>query len=152
MILIKEKNYQGQISFCGLSEEILYPLFRNGSVTGKLVEPLVCQELGYQKSEHSQDFYDVTQDGKLWEVRCFTQYGASLIPSNQVGAGRKYNEKEFFEKLDNIAGFIFIDIRQFPKMTFYKCGGWEAQRLFDKKITVSKFEKFLRENVIESEI
>jgi hypothetical protein len=144
--LICEKDYRGQVSFCGIPEERLYELYKNGSITGKLIEDVVCIEFGYKKAKNTQDYFDVDDKGKRWEVRCLTKYGASLIPSNQIGKGRKYNEKEFFSKLNNINGYIIIDIRKFPNVFFYRFGGWEIYNLLGRKIKTKEFDKFLKEN------
>lgn len=145
--MIYDADYTGKFSFCGVEDERLIELFRNGSIIGKLAEDLVCVELPYKKADNTQDYYDVVgkKDGTKWEARCLTKYGANLIPANQIGAGRSYNEKEFFDKLDNIDGYIIIDIREFPKISFYRFGGWEVYNKFGRKITTKDFNNFLKE-------
>jgi hypothetical protein len=33
---------------------------------------------------------------------------ANLIPSNMIGAGRKYDAQKYMEKLENISGYMFV--------------------------------------------
>ena len=42
-----------------------------------------------------------------------------LIPSNQIGAGRSYNQEEYLKKLSMINGYVIVDIRTFPNIDLY---------------------------------
>ena len=37
-----------------------------------------------------------------------------------VGSGRTFNEEGFFKKVNGIAGYILVDIGQFPNVPFWK--------------------------------
>lgn len=64
--------------------------------------------------------YDlIDPDGGLWEVRSLTRGGVYFNPSNQVGAGRRFDEGGFREKLAGLSGFILGDITKFPDVDIY---------------------------------
>lgn len=64
--------------------------------------------------------YDLRDpDGGLWEVRSITRGGVYFNPSNQVGAGRKFEQKGFLAKLEALKGFILADITSFPTVYLY---------------------------------
>jgi hypothetical protein len=42
-----------------------------------------------------------------------TKNGCWLIPSNQIGSGRKYNELDYHIKIKNIHGYIIIDTSEY---------------------------------------
>lgn len=97
--------------------------YRNGSIFGKMAETLVANN--YEKlckPKAAQTYFDLedvaTGEFKI-EVRTMTKGGCLLIPSNQIGKGRSYNEEEYVKKLNAINGFIIVDIRVFPEVTLY---------------------------------
>ena len=109
----------GTVKFDSIPPESLYELYKDGRVFGPLAEELTAKRFKKMvKSPELNGFWDVqhTTWGHTYEVRTLTKGGANLIPSNQIGAGRKYNEEEYLEKLNNIYGFILFDIRNIPEI------------------------------------
>jgi len=133
---IKKLNYSN-FQLGNLPSHIIIKLFRNGSIMGKIAEEIICNEIPeFEKAPKSQEDYDIInkKDGSKWEVRCLTKYGANLIPSYQIGKGRKYNEEEFKRKLQKIEGFVIVDIVNFPEINIFKIKSWDAFYIFGKKI------------------
>ena len=64
--------------------------------------------------------YDIQDtDGMRWEVRSISKK-TYFCPSYMVGSGRSFNEDGFLKKLQGIAGYILVDIGQFPNVPFWK--------------------------------
>jgi len=64
--------------------------------------------------------YDlIDQDGHKWEVRSITQGGIYFSPSYMVGSGRRFNQKGFLEKLNEVKGYILSDVESFPEVPFW---------------------------------
>lgn len=55
-------------------------------------------------------------EGNKWEVRSISKGGIYFCPSYMVGSGRSFNETGFFQKLDEISGYVVSDIDQFPQI------------------------------------
>ena len=53
--------------------------------------------------------YDARKRARRYEIRCLTD-AASFIPSSQMGAGRKFDENGFMEKLANVDYYLFVDV------------------------------------------
>lgn len=84
----------------------------------------------------------IDPNGHRWEVRCITSQGVYFNPSNQVGSGRVFNEREFLNKLYGIAGFILADITKFPVVPVFKFSvdyvfEWYQQKLLGANARVS---------------
>ena len=63
--------------------------------------------------------YDlIDQKGGHWEVRSLTKT-IYFCPSYMVGSGRRFDEKGFLEKLNDVEGYFVTDITQFPKMPYW---------------------------------
>lgn len=80
------------------------------------------------------DAFDVEDKlGRKWEVRSVTRRGTYFTPSEMVGKGRHFREKEFLEKLDKIYGFIISDIDLFPKIPFWMIRSTSIKELYSNK-------------------
>ena len=88
--------------------------------------------------------YDlIDPDGGLWEVRSLTARGVYFNPSNQVGAGRRFDEAGFREKLAGLRGFLLGDITGFPAVDVYTVPvaaviGWWESGLLGRNAKVSR--------------
>lgn len=105
------------------TREQMLEAFSNGSIFGKMAETLVANTyITLCKPKAAQTYFDLedkaTGTFKV-EVRTLTKSGCLLIPSNQIGAGRSYNEEEYLKKLSLINGFVIVDIRTFPELILY---------------------------------
>lgn len=110
----------GNLGFGPLKESDLESLFSDGRICGRMVEPLlptifndlVCVIGGNSK-------FDLTRisNGKKQEVKTYTKSsGCKLIPSSQIGKGRKYSKSEFHKRAQQMESYIIVDIREFPNI------------------------------------
>ncbi len=58
-----------------------------------------------------------------------TRTGIYFCPSYMVGSGRHFKEGGFFEKLDEIEGYVVSDVTKFPEIPVWKLSA-EAVRLW----------------------
>lgn len=95
--------------------------FTDGRRISFILERRIAKEFLKGKIAESEgagyDVYD--KDGGKWEVRSITNSGVYFCPSYMVGSGRSFNEKGFFEKLEEIKGYILSDIESFPSVPFW---------------------------------
>ena len=88
--------------------------------------------------------YDIVDSrGGKWEVRSITKGGIYFTPSGQVGKGRKFNRKEFLNKIKEIKGYIVCDVVPFPNVPFWVISSedvsrWWRKRLLGKNAKVSR--------------
>lgn len=92
----------------GLPLETTRKLFTNGRFFAFIAEEKFKNLPGFLPPLSSD--HDVIDDiGRKVEVRSLTT-NAIFRPSNQIGAGRKFSEVGFLEKLSMIDGYYFIDV------------------------------------------
>lgn len=61
--------------------------------------------------------FDLTDPkGRKWEVRSITRRGVYFCPSYMVGSGRRFDERGFVDKLDEIEGYVLSDVTEFPRI------------------------------------
>lgn len=64
--------------------------------------------------------YDVLDSqNRKWEVRSVSSAGIYFCPSYMVGSGRRFDETGFFEKMNEIAGYVVSDIQAFPDIPYW---------------------------------
>lgn len=124
------------------TREQMLEAFSNGSIFGKMAETLVANIYdSLCKPKAAQTYFDLedkaTGTFKI-EVRTLTKGGCLLIPSNQIGAGRSYNQEEYLKKLSMINGFIIVDIRTFPDISLYWLDKTIAYEVFETGIKTKK--------------
>jgi len=104
-----------------LRQDDVREYFTDGRRVSFILERRIAREVlkgDVAKSECAG--YDVIDlQGEKWEVRSVSQDGVYFCPSYMVGSGRSFNERGFFEKLDEIEGYILSDIEEFPKVPFW---------------------------------
>lgn len=144
--ILYKLDLTGKIKFGPIPQQLLWHKFTDGRVFGLLGEALVkaiYNNLSESPSASAAfDFIDA--DGKTYEVRTITKSGASLLPSAQIGAGRKFDEKDYLAKRKSIYAYIFIDNRQSP---IFRIAGIKEEDLPPyppaRKITLPKFEALI---------
>ncbi|MCX6778124.1 MAG: hypothetical protein NT157_04530 [Candidatus Micrarchaeota archaeon] len=92
------------------------------------------------------DLFD--SEGNKWEVRCITKGGVYFCPSNMVGKGRKFEERGFLDKLDEIKGYILADAESFPDMPFWIIPTEQVRAWYDAG-TLGKNSKITRKKALE---
>jgi len=123
-----------KIPFLSFEESLNF--LRNGRVGGFLVEQMLKNMFGFELTQNNS-MYDAEFNNKKIEIRTVNKTGANLIPSNMIGASRKYDEKKYLQKLGSIDYFCFVDMRNLPNM-FIFC--YPSQRFYQYGIikTLSK--------------
>ena len=97
-----------------------------GSTFAAQSEALVAQMLDGERIVGRQYAYDVVaahREYKKIEVRNICKSGYTFFcPSTCIGKGRFFTEKEFFDKLNEIDSFVFVDMRErlMEPITFYE--------------------------------
>lgn len=96
--------------------------FQDGRRASFIVERRVAYEYLHGRIADSEGAgYDVfDSEGKKWEVRSLTRKGMYFCPSYMVGSGRKFEEKGFLEKLEEIEGYLVAKVLEFPIVPLYK--------------------------------
>ena len=109
----------------GVSEEV-YVETITGSTFAASSEAIVANLLDGYRLTGKQDAFDVIATHRKYkkiEVRniCKTGY-VFFCPSTCIGKGRFFTKKEFFDKLDEIDSFVFVDMRKrlMEPLTFYE--------------------------------
>lgn len=126
-----------------IKKQTLYERFTDGRISGLLAEDLVSALYNnLTKSPAENTPYDLIDvDGNKYEVRTVTKGGVQLIPSAQIGTGRKYDEDKHRVKHDSLYAYIFIDVRDSP--LFYITGIKKSDVPFKKKLTSAGFNNLL---------
>lgn len=112
-----------RVMFGNIEQDKINETFSDGRLLGILMDSLLISEFGnvsYRKDEFGKTLLSFeTEDGFNYfiESRVLTSTGAKVVPSNMIGAGRKFNEDEWNEWVLDFHGFVITDIREFPKMT-----------------------------------
>ena len=104
-----------------IKPEDVVEYFTDGRRVSFVIERRLAYEIVHGKIAPTEgEEYDLTDTkGDKWEVRSITGGGMFCCPSYMVGKGRKFEEKGFLEKLDEIAGYILTDVASFPKVPFW---------------------------------
>lgn len=136
----------GTISFGGLPEELLYEAYKDGRYSSHLLEaqlPVWFPQLTHVKGCADHDHIDT--DGVKYDAKNFTRSGGlRFMPSNQIGAGRKFNKELAHEKAKKLV-YICCDIVDFPKVRVRFAQGSELVKDYPKcAIPKSKRETFFK--------
>ena len=117
------------VGFDSLPVEALQEIFKDGRAFSHFIEPWLAAktwkdrvtgaefQLNHIKGCKKHDF-DVT-DGSttfLYDEKTFTQRGCKFMPSSMIGVGRKFDEKEFQEKVKTMS-YVIVDNTEFPTIT-----------------------------------
>ena len=113
---VYQLDLTNKMQFGPIKKQILYERFTDGRISGLLAEDLAKSLYNnISKAPNARSSYDfVDDDGKKYECRTITARGASLLPSNQLGKGRTKDIGKFYEKLDMLYAFVFLDVRDSP--------------------------------------
>lgn len=106
--------------------------FTDGRKVAFIFERRITNEFtGGKLAEHEGADYDIVDlEGKRWEVRSISKK-TYFCPSYMVGSGRQFAEVGFLRKLDSIAGYILVDIGQFPKVPFWQVSAADVRKWHD---------------------
>lgn len=110
-----------------IRREDVLKYFTDGRKVAFIFERRLTNEFtsGDLASSEGADYDIVDADGKRWEVRSISKR-TYFCPSYMVGSGRSFNEEGFLKKIHGIAGYILVDIGQFPNVPFWKVAANEV--------------------------
>jgi|ETNvirnome_2_300_1030623.scaffolds.fasta_scaffold03114_3 hypothetical protein len=112
-------NLTGTFGFGNLTTEALVEIFKDGRVASHLLEPQLVTwfpELKHIKGCKDHDHVNRDDENIKYDAKNFTTAsGCKFMPSGMIGTGRKFDEKQFLFKTENM-NYIICDIVDFPKV------------------------------------
>tara|TARA_B100000287_G_C20643358_1_gene784289 strand:+ start:238 stop:708 length:471 start_codon:yes stop_codon:yes gene_type:complete len=129
---VYEFDLTGKMSFGDISIDRLYDFFKDGrNASFMLEEQLTHWFTDLTRVEGNKDHDHFDSNGVLYDAKNFTKGGLRFMPSNQMGAGRKFNETIAHEKADKLV-YICCDIVDFPKVRVVFKSGKELVKSYPK--------------------
>lgn len=119
-----------------------------------LIERRLCRENdGWELAPSEGAAFDLLDpSGGKWEVRSLTRGGIYFTPSNQVGKGRRFDERDFIAKLSEVEGFLVSDIESFPHIPVFEVSSADVRKWYlagklgaNAKVSRSKFLSLIHE-------
>jgi hypothetical protein len=116
-----EWDVQEIASALRIRREDVLKYFTDGRKVAFIFERRITNEFtgGELAGSEGADYDILDVEGKRWEVRSISKK-TYFCPSFMVGSGRSFNEEGFLKKISGIAGYILVDIGQFPNVPFWK--------------------------------
>ena len=106
----------GKMSFGDIPIERLYEFFKDGrNASFMLEEQLIHWFPKLTRIEGNKDHDHIDENDTKYDAKNFTKNGLSFMPSNQIGAGRKFNSVKAYQKANKLI-YICCDIIDFPKV------------------------------------
>jgi hypothetical protein len=130
-----DKTYDFKIdsvSFGSISKARIHEFFKDGRVASFFLEeqlPHWFPEL--TRIEGNKDHDHVDTRGRKYDAKNFTKGGLKFMPSNQMGAGRKFNALVAHNKANKLI-YICCDIIEFPKVRVKFIKGSELIKEYPK--------------------
>ena len=81
--------------------------------------------------EGNKDHDHIGENGVKYDAKNFTKGGLNFMPSNQIGAGRKFDSVIAYEKANKLV-YICCDIVDFPKVRVIFKSGKDLVKDFPK--------------------
>ena len=111
-----EFDLTNTMSFGDIKQERLYEFFKDGrNASFMLEEQLIHWFPELTRVEGNKDHDHIGKDGVKYDAKNFTKGGLNFMPSNQIGAGRKFDSVIAYEKANKLV-YICCDIVEFPKV------------------------------------
>ena len=109
--------------------------FTDGRRVSFILERRICHEIigGRLSPSEGAGFDLIDPRGRKWEVRSITGGGIYFCPSYMVGSGRRFEERGFLEKLDEIEGYVVSDVTRFPEIPVWKLSVETVRRWYDNR-------------------
>ncbi len=105
-----------KMSFGDIKIERLYEFFKDGrNASFMLEEQLIHWFPELIRIEGNKDHDHIGKNGVKYDAKNFTKGGLNFMPSNQIGAGRKFDSVIAYEKANKLV-YICCDIIDFPKV------------------------------------
>jgi len=111
-----EFDLTNTMSFGDIKQERLYEFFKDGrNASFMLEEQLIHWFPELTRVEGNKDHDHISENGVKYDAKNFTKGGLNFMPSNQIGAGRKFDSVIAYEKANKLV-YICCDIVEFPKV------------------------------------
>ncbi len=111
-----EYDLTGTMSFGDIKQERLYEFFKDGrNASFMLEEQLTHWFPELTRVEGNKDHDHISENGVKYDAKNFTKHGLNFMPSNQIGAGRKFDSVVAYQKANKLV-YICCDIVDFPKV------------------------------------
>ena len=120
------------VSFGNIPKERIHEFFKDGRVASFFLEeqlPHWFPEL--TRIEGNKDHDHVDTRGRKYDAKNFTKGGLRFMPSNQMGAGRKFNALVAHNKANKLI-YICCDIVEFPRVRVKFIKGSELIKEYPK--------------------
>ena len=120
------------MSFGDIKQERLYEFFKDGrNASFMLEEQLIHWFPELTRVEGNKDHDHIGENGVKYDAKNFTKGGLNFMPSNQIGAGREYDEVIAYKKANKLV-YICCDIVDFPKVRVIFKSGKDLVEYFPK--------------------
>lgn len=111
-----EYDLTNTMSFGDIKQERLYEFFKDGrNASFMLEEQLTHWFPELTRVEGNKDHDHISENGVKYDAKNFTKHGLNFMPSNQIGAGRKFDSVVAYQKANKLV-YICCDIVDFPKV------------------------------------
>lgn len=126
-----------------MSAEQTVKWFGDGRASSRVMEINMARVLGMTPMLDDGEFDLLAPNGDRWEMKSITRRGARFAPSGMGGKRRKFNPVLFYRWLNTIAGYIFVDVTQFPRVAYWTvpietAKFWIRRRKVSYKSTASR--------------
>ena len=121
-----------EVSFGSIPRQRIHEFFKDGRVASFFLEEQLPHWFpDLKRIEGNKDHDHVDTEGKKYDAKNFTKGGLRFMPSNQMGAGRKFNEAKAHDKANKLI-YICCDIVDFPKVRVRFAKGSELIKDYPK--------------------
>jgi hypothetical protein len=104
------------VAFGPIPTSRLLELYKDGRVAAIMVEEALTHWFSeLTRIEGNKDHDHVDREGRKFDAKCFTKHGLNFRPSNQMGAGRKFNEAIAHQKASELI-YTCCGITDFPRV------------------------------------
>lgn len=134
------------VSFGNLSRAALIRIFKDGRYVSPLIEEhLTIWFPGLTRIEGNKDHDHVDKKGIIYDAKNFTKNGMMFMPSNQIGASRKYDPKITEQKANKLI-YICCDVVDFPDVKVRFIPGKQLIKSYPKaKVPYGERDSFFGE-------
>ena len=108
-------NITDRIELGHIKKQVLYDKVTDGRISGLLMEDFIESAFeNVAKAPNAKSPFDLYVDDYKYESRVVTGNGVKLIPSNQIGTGRKFNLEGYKAKRAGLDGYVFTEVADSP--------------------------------------
>lgn len=123
------------VSFGELPIELVNEIFKDGRPFSHFIEKWIEKNypLKHIPGCKKYDFTDINHEETKYDEKTFTKGGCKYCPSNMIGQGRVFNQKEFEEKSKKMV-FCIVSNINFPEIKIRFMKGEDLIKIYPKGI------------------